>query len=343
MFGSHQLAEIKRRTRLSDLIGEFVSLRRTGRDEWAGRCPFHHERTPSFSVSDRKRFYHCFGCGAHGDAIAWVIETTSADTFVEAVEYLVARCGLCGNSDLDAKPPHQALSRAVDHYDADRRRAAAQRVFLTARPLVAGDPVWRYLSGRGLGLAQLARPSRALRYHPSCWNSETRQDMPAMVAAVVAGDGCFLACHRTFLEVAPSGAVRKAPLRNPKVSLGTVVGGAIRLARGAAGKPWRRADPDEEIVGTEGIEDGLAAAVMMSDRRVVATIWLGNLRNLILPPGVSRLLWCEQNDAFDSGAKRQLAAAVAELRERHVRVRFLRPPVFVKDLAEYQQRLASAA
>jgi Toprim domain len=163
-----------------------------------------------------------------------------------------------------------------------------------------------------------------------------------MVAAVVAGDGTFLACHRTYLEICPTGFVRKAPLRNVKLSLGSVAGGAIRIARGVAGRPWRRADPNEEVVGAEGVEDALTAALMMPERRVVAVIALGNLRHLILPPRVTRLLWCEQNDPPGSGAKQQLARAVDELRGQGVQVRFLRPPFFVKDLAEFQQRLVRA-
>jgi hypothetical protein len=345
MIEASRIAAIKQRTRLSALVGERVSLKRTGRGEWAARCPFHKEKTPSFTVSDPKGFYHCFGCGAHGDAISWVTKTTSADTFLEAVEYLAARCGPGGNAEINTKPLHQAPAKASDQQDADRRRRAAQRLFLSARPLADGDPVWKYLRGRGIDIGRLSRLPRALRYHPNCWNGESRQELPAMVAAVIAGDGSFRAVHRTYLDISPSGAVRKAALDNAKLLLASVAGGAIRLSRGASGRPWRRASSDEEVVAAEGIEDGLAAALMMPDRRVIAAISLGNLRHLVLPAGVTRLLVCEQNDPFGSGAKRQLAGIVAELRDRGVEIRLLRPPVFVKDLAEYRHRprLARAA
>ena len=60
------------RTDIAEIIGARVPLRRAGR-ELAGRCPFHEEKTPSFTVSPQKQFYHCFGCGAHGTAIGFLM------------------------------------------------------------------------------------------------------------------------------------------------------------------------------------------------------------------------------------------------------------------------------
>ena len=67
------LDELRGRLTLSDLVGRRVALKRAGR-EFTGLCPFHNEKTPSFTVNDRKGFFHCFGCGAHGDAIGFVME-----------------------------------------------------------------------------------------------------------------------------------------------------------------------------------------------------------------------------------------------------------------------------
>lgn len=64
--------EILEKVTLSTLVGEVVTLTRAG-GEWKGLCPFHDEKTPSFYVNDKKGFFHCFGCSAHGDAIEWVI------------------------------------------------------------------------------------------------------------------------------------------------------------------------------------------------------------------------------------------------------------------------------
>jgi hypothetical protein len=85
------LDELRRRTRLTELIGRRVKLVRRGR-EHAGLCPFHHEKTPSFYVVEEKRFWHCFGCGAHGDAIGFVMRADNLD-FEQAVQKLAGGVG----------------------------------------------------------------------------------------------------------------------------------------------------------------------------------------------------------------------------------------------------------
>jgi len=86
------LDELRARVSLSGLVGRRVKLERRGR-EFAGLCPFHHEKTPSFYVVDDKNFFHCFGCGAHGDAIGFVMRADNLD-FLEAVEKLAGEAGL---------------------------------------------------------------------------------------------------------------------------------------------------------------------------------------------------------------------------------------------------------
>ncbi len=67
------LDEMRSRLSLSDIIGRRIKVTRAGR-EFKACCPFHHEKTPSFTINDDKQFYHCFGCGAHGDAVKFVME-----------------------------------------------------------------------------------------------------------------------------------------------------------------------------------------------------------------------------------------------------------------------------
>jgi len=86
------LDTLRSRLSLSEIIGEKVKLTRKGR-EYQGLCPFHHEKTPSFTVNNEKEFYHCFGCGAHGDAIRFLTEIHKL-SFMEAVKELAARVGL---------------------------------------------------------------------------------------------------------------------------------------------------------------------------------------------------------------------------------------------------------
>ena len=99
------LDELRARTLLSALVGKTVKLTRAGR-EWRACCPFHDEKSASFTVSDEKGFYHCFGCGAHGGAIDWVMETEGLG-FVEAVARLLGGELVEDRSTLRAAPVSQ--------------------------------------------------------------------------------------------------------------------------------------------------------------------------------------------------------------------------------------------
>ncbi|MCB1592067.1 MAG: DNA primase [Alphaproteobacteria bacterium] len=86
------LEELRNRIALSDVIGRKVRLVRAGR-EFKACCPFHGEKTPSFTVSDDKQFYHCFGCGAHGDVVGFLMQHDNL-SFPEAVEVLAQQAGM---------------------------------------------------------------------------------------------------------------------------------------------------------------------------------------------------------------------------------------------------------
>ncbi|MEZ0496487.1 DNA primase [Sphingomonas sp. IW22] len=86
------LDEVRARTTLSVLVRRTVKLQRAGR-EFRACCPFHNEKSPSFYVNDDKGFYHCFGCGAHGDAIRWLTEQQGLP-FIDAVKELAQVAGL---------------------------------------------------------------------------------------------------------------------------------------------------------------------------------------------------------------------------------------------------------
>lgn len=86
------LDELRARTTLSAVIAPSVKLLRAGR-EWKACCPFHNEKTPSFTVNDDKGFYHCFGCGAHGDAIRFLTDQRGMP-FMDAVKELAGKAGM---------------------------------------------------------------------------------------------------------------------------------------------------------------------------------------------------------------------------------------------------------
>ncbi|NBO04704.1 MAG: DNA primase, partial [Betaproteobacteria bacterium] len=86
------IQELLDRTDVVEVVGAHVRLKKTGAN-FSGLCPFHGEKTPSFTVSPTKQFYHCFGCGAHGSAIGFLMEHLGMG-YVEAIETLASQQGL---------------------------------------------------------------------------------------------------------------------------------------------------------------------------------------------------------------------------------------------------------
>ena len=130
------------RTDLAELIGSRITLKKAGANHKA-RCPFHDEKTPSFNVRPDKGFYHCFGCGAHGDAISFVREFEGLD-FTAAVEELARRAGLEVPYD---KAASQQIRQARTLTDAlDFASQFYQNRLTSAEGALARD----YLNERGL-------------------------------------------------------------------------------------------------------------------------------------------------------------------------------------------------
>ncbi len=92
MIADNTIAEIKNRIDIEEVVSDFVSLKRKGQNLWAC-CPFHNEKTPSFSVSPVKGFYKCFGCGRGGDALDFVMEVEKIN-YLEAIRYLAKKYGI---------------------------------------------------------------------------------------------------------------------------------------------------------------------------------------------------------------------------------------------------------
>jgi DNA primase len=148
-----------------DLVGARTELRRSGADSYIGLCPFHDERTPSFSIRPSGKVYYCFGCQAAGDAFSFVMETEGFE-FVGAMEYLAERYGV--TLELAEEDPRAA----------DARRAQTRLLELLERTCAYYERVlWEhsegarareYLAGRGLEEAIL-REFR-VGFAPSAWD-----------------------------------------------------------------------------------------------------------------------------------------------------------------------------
>lgn len=136
------LDELRSRISLSALIGRSVRVIKAGR-EFKACCPFHNEKTPSFTINDDKGFYHCFGCGAHGDAIRWMTEHQGL-AFLDAVKELAAQAGM----DVPAPDP-RAAARAEAHRSLHDAMAAAQDFFRRSLTGDGGTAARAYLATRG--------------------------------------------------------------------------------------------------------------------------------------------------------------------------------------------------
>nr|WP_229429693.1 MULTISPECIES: DNA primase [unclassified Massilia] len=147
------------RVDIVDVVGRYVQLKKGGAN-YMGLCPFHNEKSPSFTVSPTKQFYHCFGCGAHGTAIGFLIEYSGLG-FVDAVKDLAQNVGMVVPDADDKIPPAQraaqqaqslamtdALNQACSYYRAQLREAPHAIAYLKSRGLT-GEIAARF----GMGYA----------------------------------------------------------------------------------------------------------------------------------------------------------------------------------------------
>jgi DNA primase len=222
-FSDRFLADLRDRVPLADVVGRHVRLARQGR-ELVGLCPFHGERSPSFTVAEAKGFYHCFGCGAHGDALDFLMAVENVD-FVEAVEITATIAGMVAGEPLEpaSVPPPKPLRLSPAELERKRQDEIewARRVFGTGVPAL-GTLVEVYLRSRGI-----ERPlPLSLRFAPALFHRESGRKFPAMLGGIQNIEGRLVGVHRTFLRRDGAG---KADVEPAKKVGGIAWGGAVRL------------------------------------------------------------------------------------------------------------------
>ena len=158
----NEIAQVRSATDIVALISETVALKRTGQ-RWTGLCPFHGEKTPSFSVNAEEGRYYCFGCRAKGDQITWVRETQHLD-FMDALRQLADRAGIELHEDANAGPARKERQEAMAAMD----RAVT---WYHERLLNSPDarPAREYLRSRGLS-GDVARQFK-LGWAPDEWDA----------------------------------------------------------------------------------------------------------------------------------------------------------------------------
>lgn len=142
--------ELKSRLNVSDVVGKRLRLERKGR-EFQACCPFHKEKTPSFTVNDAKGFYHCFGCGQHGNVISFVMEYDGL-SFPEAVERLAAEAGLEMPVEKPEERQHRERARSLKEVVALAATLYHEQLFAPA-----GREALEYIEARGLSKAAIER------------------------------------------------------------------------------------------------------------------------------------------------------------------------------------------
>ncbi len=279
---------------LPSIVGAAVKLQRAG-NEWKGCCPFHADRSPSFTIySDGERF-QCFGCGAQGDVLDFVARLYGLG-MVEAARVL------CANDlpmvELPALPPA----------DRGNRTSEALAIWEKAIP-AAGTLAQAYLEARGINppLPHDIRFSR-LPYGNS-------SPLPCLVAAVRNVTGAITGLQRIYLRSDGRG---KADLPKAKLSLGKVAGGAIRLGD---------LDASGMVTVCEGPEDGLSLLEMLG-----GTIWVAAGASMLpamqFPPQVRSIVIGADNDSAGAMAADKAAKAFTS---RGLAVRIIRPLEGFKD------------
>lgn len=265
MFSDQQLDDARYRIALHELIGRDVPLRRKGR-EWTGCCPFHNEKTPSFYVYGDGAF-HCFGCGAHGDAIGYTMRARNL-SFIDAVKQLL---------DLPlTAPQRRATATPALPRDREPEIKAARGIIAGGVEITMTTAAGLYLWSRGLPVHQ-----PGLRAHPALlwseevdgpgdetppwrrWYSRRRKswvrgtEFPALLAPFKDSAGRITAVTQIWCvgRLEYGGTVNpkdgRAPVSVRKKTRGDMRDGCIRLA------------PASPMMGiAEGVETAIAASVL---------------------------------------------------------------------------------
>ena len=322
-----------------EVVGERVQLKKAGRN-YSGLCPFHQEKTPSFTVSADKQFYHCFGCGAHGNALRFLMEYDKLP-FPEAVEQLAGRLGLEvpreGADDPRAREREKKRDQGVNLLE------LAARFYRERIAMQDGQAAQRYLSERGLSPEVVK--TYGIGYAPSGWDALKQHLSERGVSEAVQVEYGLLINHeasgRTYDRFRDRVMFPIRDLRGRVIAFGgRVLGDAkpkylnspetpvFHKGRELYGLYEARQSPDklEQLVLVEGYMDVVALA-QFGVRNAVATLGTAttedHLRRLFRM--VSRVVFCFDGDrAGRQAASRALETVLPQMIDgREARFLFL--------------------
>ncbi|MEO6248542.1 MAG: CHC2 zinc finger domain-containing protein [Sphingomicrobium sp.] len=292
---------IRRQHLLADVAGRHIALKRIG-NEWTGLCPFHEDGRPSFTIfADGQRFY-CFGCSASGDVLDFV-------AVIEGIGLVEAASRLSVDYN---KPAFLGPSRACQ---CAQQRPSPEELGKMERV----RSIWNSAQPAPDTLAAVYLASRAITgpipasIRFAVLAAGRGVTGPALVASIVSLSGGLIGVQRTFLAADGSG---KATMDKPKLSLGSVRGGAIRCG-----------EPAEILIIAEGLEDALSAQ-MIFGLPAWASAGAGMMGKMALPDRVRSVIIAVDNDAAGERAA-DTAASAYRLQGRDVSL--VRPSGRYKD------------
>ncbi len=163
----HTIEQIREANNIVDVVGEYVQLKRSGRN-WFGRCPFHDEKTPSFSVSPDKQIYHCFGCGAGGNVINFIMEHERLD-FLAAVKLLADRANIRIETTPGSSVPRDDQAQFYNLHE------LAARLYAKTLLQEQGQAARQYLQDRKLSTETLQK--FRVGFAPDAWQTLTLEAM----------------------------------------------------------------------------------------------------------------------------------------------------------------------
>lgn len=297
---------IRRDHRVSTVAAQAgVKLKPAGK-EWVGLCPFHNERSPSFTVFGDDRRFCCFGCGRSGDVLDFVQEAYRVRLF-EAIDMLDS--GVLAELRQQRAPakPKQDLREVAN-------RIAGQAV------AIQGTPAELYLRNRAITML-LPHTLRFARLAPPKNSGLLKANgpglLPCLVAVVTDPDGTLVGIQRTY--VTEDGRKAAAADGKVKFSLGLVAGGAIQLGA-----------PAETIVVTEGLEDGLSLAQALGE-----SVWVAAGTSMLPHMSFASVTRSIVIGADADEAGERAAQKAAEVyRDAQLAVRIMRPAPPHKDWNE---------
>ncbi len=296
-----EVAQVRASTDLVSLVSEHAALRQLGR-RWVGLCPFHSEKTPSFSVNAEEGFYYCFGCQASGDAITFVRATEHLD-FAEAVRFLAERAGIVLHETEEGTEDRRRRGELLD--------AMARAVAWYHERLLSAPDAGRardYLRSRGYDGAVVRRFQ--LGWAPDDWDALTRA--LGLTAQVAVGSGLGFVNRAGRLQDAFRARVL-FPIFDPS-GRAIALGGRIlpeRAGPGVASDAQRRAEPK--------YKNSPETPVYSKRRTLYALNWAKHdivaTGEVVVCEGYTDVIGC-----FTAGIERAVATCGTALGEEHFRL-----------------------